>query len=274
MRCHPLVLFTALSAVVFTAESVAQPPDRFDQYRLVTPRSVLVETGGFAGVANRYRLRGGYDFLQQWIGGTPDRPYERVASFDNADIRAPQGELLPAFIDVGALLNLEGLRGELLPLGAPFDVYKFEGQIRDNLATSPSELNSTIELYAALVGPWMYLYGETTPPPGAADFFEYEVRAIARRGRWADWNEDGAIDAADYTAMRDAAASASDFDWVQAEADWRTQFGERAPDMAEVDAVMSFAVSAATAIPEPTALLLVAIALTPALRSRRCGYRL
>lgn len=269
-----------------SAASLAQPPDRLDSYRVLPGRSTFTQTGGFAGVENHYRVRGNYDFLREWRGGTPDEPYRLGARFADADLRAPLGDLLPAFIDVDETLALESLRGELLaqPFAfTPFEVFRFEGIINDGAPASPLE-SSTIELFAVTLGPWMYLRGETTPRPWMADFFEYEIRALARSGPWGgfpDWNTDGVIDAADYTAMRDIANSPvqhdSDFDGLAAAGEWRAAFGQRAPDFRQFENAIASALSqqgGAQAVPEPTTILLALLALTPALRSRLSAYRL
>ena len=255
----PAVLATALLS---TPAAYAVPPDTLRHYHILPRHSGLLQTGGIAGVTNRFRVEGEYDFLQLWRGGTPTDPLVHFAKFDNADVRAPVGEFLPAFIDVDELLNIEGLRGELLPLGAPFDVYRFRGFINDSDAASPSE-QSSIDLFAALLGPWMYLYGETTPPPGSADYFEYKIKALARTRPWTDMNDDGRVDGADYTLLRDDGYGE---DYL---ADWRGQFGETLPDLAGLEATMSAAMAASRAVPEPTAIVLITIASVGVVSRRR-----
>ena len=244
--------------------AVAIPPDRIDHYKIVPRASVLQRTGGFAGVNDLFRLTGEYDFLQEWQGGTPTDPLLLTARFDNAEIWGaqitPPGTYIPAIVlDVDELLNLESMRGELLPLGAPFDVYRFRGFLQDTDATSPLE-NSSIELFTALIGPWMFLYGETTPPRGSADFFEYKIKALARRGPWADMNEDGVVDAADYTVARDHDPAML--------YDWALQYGESEPDTEALEAMMVAAMSNSTAVPEPGAMGLAALACLAVWRRR------
>lgn len=247
---------TILLATFVAPTVVAQPPDRLDSYRIVPRKSSLTQTGGFAGVEQRYRVRGTYDFIREWISDPPTTLVHQ-ARFDNADVIAPLGPMLPAFIDVDYLFNLEGLRGELLPLGAPFDVYRFRGLANTSDAASPLE-QSSVELYAALFGPWMYVYGETTQPPWVADGFEYELRMLARTGRWADANEDGIVDVADYTTIRDAAGTLDPM--APTLADWAAQHGETEPDMASFDAMLSAALSTSLAVPEPSALVAILLA--------------
>lgn len=249
-----LLLLTSVGSVE------AQPPDTLTQYHLAPRLSVLTVSGASSVFEQRYRLEGQYDFLEEWQSSATS--LQLSARFDNADVIAPLGEMLPAFIDVDSLLNLEGLRGELLPLGAPFDVYRFTGLASDSAAASPLE-QSSVELYAAQLGRWMYLYGETTPPSHDPDRPVYGVKAAAFVSPWADMNGDGSVDAADYTLARDGDPAMV--------ADYVAQYGEVVPDFAAVEAVMASALG--VAIPEPATVLLAVIAVTPALGSRRCGCR-
>lgn len=259
--CIMLVVF-----VLAPLPAVAIPPAIQTHYDLVPRRSVLLQTGGFAGVQQRYHLEGDYDFVEDWDYPTDPPALVPYAYFTEADIRAPLGPMLPAFIDVDYLLNLEGLRGELLPLGAPFDVWRFRGRINDSDAASPLE-QSTIDLFAAQIGPWMYLYGQTTAPTHTADYFEYTIKALARRGRWADMNDDGVVDSADYTMVRDrdAAAGSASFDPdAVTVGDWQSQYGETLPDESTLDwlegMALSYSTSTAAAVPEPGALAIVLVA--------------
>ncbi len=241
-----------------TPSSLAQdPPVSLDHYRLVPRLSTLHQTGGIAGFDLRYRLLGKYDF-RHGSGWTAE------ASFENAEV---WGSIIsdgptPAFvIDVDEILNLEGLKGEALPVAAPFDVFEFTGETGDG---------SSVRLLAAVIGPWMYIHGGTQPPEGSADFFEYELRAVARSRPFADFNGDGVVDAADYTVMRDlvalgdvgalagaGAASSDDLTAGAGYAEWKEQFGESVPNFTAYDAMMNAAAAGSgaastTAAPEPT----------------------
>ncbi|WP_146570331.1 hypothetical protein [Botrimarina hoheduenensis] len=251
------MLATLVATAQVGAQVGAQPPDRLDSYRIVPRKSELRQTGGFAGVDQRFRVQGTYDFVGEWINDPPTT-LRHQARFDNADLMAPLGPMLPAFIDVDDLFNLDNLTGELLPLGAPFDVYRFRGLANTSSATSPLE-QSSVELYAALLGPWMYVYGQTTQPPWVADGFEYELRLLARTGRSADTNEDGVVDAADYTLIFDAAAVGNAL--LPSLADWSAQYGEVVPDMDVMDAQLGAALATGLAVPEPAALAVAMFAL-------------
>lgn len=276
-----VAVLLALGAVEASVASTlsAFPFGQVDSYRILPKFSSFTQTGGFAGVQQRYRLRGGYDFKQQSSfilrvneAGQLYETFEPTARFLNADVRARLGPDLPGFIDVDQLLNLENLHGFLVPQPlafTPFKVYRFRGHIADSIAASPSE-QSTIDLFAVLYGPWMYLRGETTPPPHTADYFAYGIRALARTGRpWADMNEDGVVDTADYTLLRDARDRLDGFDSTDfyaietTIADWQEQYGQRAPDPEIFELAIRSALaqqSSLASVPEPGAGVIVLLA--------------
>lgn len=285
MRIRSSLLVAGLLASTLLAaapSNALDAPVRLDSYQVLPRVSSFTRSGGFAGVNQRFRLEGDYDFATtlDYDFEPPEISIRQVAWFPEADLRAPLGDF-PAFLDVDETLNLTGLRGELVPQPlafTPFQVYRFEGIINDGEPTSPLE-SSTIELFAVTHGPWMYLRGETMQRPWMADYFEYELRALALRGGRADWNDDGIIDAADYTVLRDLEASHSSLDFQSAYGDLRANYGLQAPSLDRFEAAIASALdqqSALTAIPEPTTGLLVAWAsiTTLGLRSRRFGYRL
>jgi hypothetical protein len=102
----------------------------------------------------------------------------------------------------------------------------------------------------------------------------YQLKALARKGPFADMNADGGVDAADYALLRksglaggtDAAAGASF-------ADWRQQFGETLPDLNAMDAVITAAAGsglAGSSVPEPTCVwLAIAAGILTASRRHR-----
>ena len=103
----------------------------------------------------------------------------------------------------------------------------------------------------------MYLRGGTEPPQGSADYFTYDIRALARSRPFADLNDDGSVNAADYVMLRKNASAASAD--VATHADWIQQFGETVPDLGAYDAMMSAALGslAVDAVPEPASIALV-----------------
>lgn len=252
-----------LAAAVPAINAGAQAPEIVDHFRLIPRLSVLHQTGGFAGVDDRYRLMGEFDLAhtREWAGD---------ARIENAEV---WGSVISPFprtaevTDVDELLNLEGLDGEKLPVGGPFDAYRFTGTINDG---------SSIDIFAMQLGPWLGLRGFTTPPPGSADFFAYQLRAVARRSPVADFNDDGVVDRADLSAWATGGGSLLDGALTRG-ADflaWQQQLGEQ-PPLDALDAALSAVIastrSSLTAVPEPAALPVAAVAamLSVARRRRR-----
>jgi hypothetical protein len=225
------------------------PAEILQHFRLVPRLSRMHKTGGIAGVNERYRLTGEFDLSRSTASPS-------TASFENAEV---WGSLIsdlptPAIVeDVDEIFNLEGLRGTQLLVDSPFDIYRFTGEL---------PYDSSVELFAALAGPWMYLQGGTEPPPGSADYFEFDIRALARsRSRpFADFNADGVVDAADYVLARKSHLAGGEPETIGAGlAEWREQFGETVPDIAKMEGALSAAAAsfaAATGVPEPACLTL------------------
>jgi hypothetical protein len=268
MRIRFLRLVIALSCL-FAGWATAPAQDLgwgATQFRIVSKQSVLHRTGGFAGVNERLRLSGKFD-----LQILPPAIYPPLVALNNAEV---WGALIsdlphPAIVeDVDELLNLEELHGRQLPTMGPYTTYEFRGKLDDG---------STIKLAAAKFGPWMYVRGASTPPPGGADFFEYQLRMVARSQPFADLNEDGVVDAADYTLLRDSpAGGAAGSDSIAAGADfdlWKQQFGESVPDISEFDAMFDATAGgaslAASAAPEPSALVLLLVGSATAIGVRR-----
>jgi hypothetical protein len=263
LRRRPIAVALALAVAMLVALAptigLAQQPAVLDHFRLIPRLSVLHETGGFGGFNNRYRLTGEFDLAHDagWAGD---------ASFENAEVWGSKISPFPTpavVEDIDLLLNLEGLEGAKLPVAAPFDAYRFRGKIRDG---------STIDLFAAHIGPWLGLRGFTTPPPNVNDYFEYELRAVARQRPVADFNDDGVVDAADLAAWASgqrpsiASAPVHGGDFLA----WQRQLGEAPPDF---EAVLSTLIAAANpslaAVPEPNAAVLaLGASLVAAVRRR------
>lgn len=234
-----------------------------DHYRFLPRLSVLNQSGGIGGFDVDFRVMGKFDFTVE-LGPTDVWPPQNVAKFSNVDAWASH-PILAYVLPLDQTLNLSGLTGWQLPVAAPFDVYQFDGTTQDG---------SSVKLIAAEIGPWLHLRGETTPPPGSADYFEYELKAVARRRPFADFTQDDAVDNADLAkwssrfglkattldgldqgdANGDGVADGADF------LEWQRQAGEIAPALASLDAMVDAALATVAAaetpsiaaVPEPT----------------------
>lgn len=231
MRSFPNTAIAIVASFLLTVPTDATLAQTTN-YQIVPHFSTLNRQGGFAGFNDFYLLTGDFDFAVQST---------QSASFENSEIWGSLISDQPTIAIVQPIhdwLNFDDLQGTLLPTGAPFDVYQFTGMTYDG---------SDFTLNAAVVGPWMYFRGDSMAPSGGADFFYYDIQMLARTSAFADPNEDGTVDPADYTLFRDAQDNAG----YQI---WQDQFGESVPDMAAIDAMMDSAL--ASVVPEPTTALL------------------
>jgi hypothetical protein len=165
------------------------PPDLLRSYQFLPGHSTLSQTGGIAGIDVRFAVHGTFDLVTGWEY-RPDPPPKSIhafARFENVDAWAHTLSDIPP-IDLDLVLNLSELKGSQLPVAAPFDVYQFEGKSSDG---------SAVNLHASVLGNWLYLRGVTEPPPNSADFFVYQINALARQLPYADFNQDDAVDSQD-----------------------------------------------------------------------------
>jgi hypothetical protein len=226
------------------------------EYRFLPQLSVLNESGGIYPRSVDYRVRGTFDFVTE----TPIAfIYGKRASFDDVNAWASH-PILAYVLPVDRVLNLSGIDGHQLPVGAPFDVFQFKGETQDG---------SSVRLVAAQIGPWLRMQAETTPPVGSADMFSYRLRAVARRTPVADVNDDGIVNAADLVrGVGGSAPFGNNF------LEWQRQLGETPPSFDAVDAALSAALAAsatatAASVPEPQSLAMIGIAMAGVVQARR-----
>ena len=252
MRWFTVLVVTAMIAASCSVSSSQGPnaPDILEHFHLLPRQSTLSISGGIAGIDQSYPVRGEFDLIRFFREGA------RHARFDNADILSPILSGFPAYIDVDELLSFEELQGDILPLGAPFEVIEFNGETFDG---------QRFRMFTANVGPWLFLQGESIPPARSNDFFKYEIQGLARTSPWEDMNGDGVVDAADYTLIRDGDDSPARLD------QWKEQYGQITPEVEELQLMFSSAVATASAIaiPEASGIMLLMLGLFPATMNRR-----
>lgn len=266
--------------VVSLAATSRAQTSSIDHYRLLPRLSVLNESGGIGGFDVDFRVMGKFDFTVE-LGPTDVWPPQHVAKFTNVNAWASH-PILAYVLPLDQTLNLSGLTGWQLPVAAPFDVYHFDGTTQDG---------SSVKLIAAEIGPWLHLRGETIPPPGSADYFEYELKAVSRRTPFADFTQDDAVDNADLarwssrfglkaSALEGLAQGDANEDGIADGADfleWQRQAGEIAPAIASLDAMVDAALAtlavvetaSIAAVPEPTTLGLGVCGIAVVLLRRR-----
>ena len=212
-------------------------------YRILPRLSVLTRSySELEAPTIPYRVQGTFDFK---IEPSPLAVFPPVfnAKFVEPEVWAthPHQDVV---LDVDELFNLEGLAGfgqsRLFPHRPR--VFHFNGTTSGR---------STVDLHALVVGRWLYLRGELTPPHDTDALLpEYHLRAIARQQPSGDFNDDGIVDADDLRAWIDNhRRHGGDF------LHWQRSLGEEPPTLEALDAELNAALTAAaSAVPEPSSL--------------------
>ena len=242
----------------------ADPPDLIGSYRFAPRVSTIAP---ISNPDNELNVYGTFDFIRGWeYRGDPPVSIVHYADFENVRAWAHNPWSLAPPLSVDAIFNLSGLDGVQLPTASIFDVYKFDGKNNDG---------DKVEVFVSVLGRWLYLRGHTEfvdhPDLG------WRMNAFAHERPFADFDEDGDVDAEDLTAWTERVGTwtglnDADGDDFQTGADflyWQQQLGETPPSPAEFDAAINSALAAsATAIPEPATLTLLAGAVLLASASR------
>ena len=148
-----LLVFCAISQPVEADTSV---------YVFNTDQSIVVKTGGFAGVHNTYAITGQFRLNVDSDAG--------LASFEKVDANMlePSGFLYTENPDI--LFNMTELAGTVVD----DMIIEFEGKTADGT-------ESDVSLKLSIKNDSAHLTGNTTPPPNSADMFFYDVNAIATK---------------------------------------------------------------------------------------------
>ena len=131
-------------------------------YVFLSEQSTVVKTGGIAGVHETYSIEGQFQFTVDFDAGT--------ASFDQVDANlVDESPLLPTQ-SLGVIFNM----AELLGTVVDDTTIDFVGKTADGM-------ESDILLTLTFRGDSVHLTGRTVPPPNSADFFIYELDAVASK---------------------------------------------------------------------------------------------
>ncbi len=162
-------------------------------YLFLSDQSTVVKTGGIAGVHETYPIQGQFQLTVDANAG--------VASFDYVDafLLSPISSSPPQ--SLGELFNMTELQGTVVNDA----LIEFRGKTADNT-------NTDIALTLIFTDAAVQLTGQTIPPPNSADFFIFELDAVAQRkygGGTGEPNDPYLI----YTAEQMNAIGADANDW-------------------------------------------------------------
>jgi hypothetical protein len=152
VRIVPLLIAVCLVGVAASAE--------MSTYVFVPDQSTVVQTGGIAGVHWTYSIKGQFQLTVDRDAGS--------ASFANVDANATDDSPFKRTLDLNHVFNMMSLVGTVESSGS----IKFTGKASDD-----SDVGITVNLQDHLA----HLIGQTTPPPNSADFFIFNLDAVAQR---------------------------------------------------------------------------------------------
>jgi len=268
-NCFSCLLALVFGTLVFVESAPGTHPVRQRSYEFLPRLSTLHQSGGIAGLDERFTIHGPFDFaseLNHSILPGPDARFLNVEAWASHPI-------LRYILPIDKTLQLSQLKGKQIFSGPHgLEVFRFRGE---------EGQGAPMKLHVATLGRWMYMRGQNDPP--CCDFFNYEIRALARQDRWSDFDESGMVGADDLqrweesfgTSQRlaEEADMLSGHDFLR----WQRQFGEHEPSLTEFDAMIDTAIVAAnsttlTNVPEPTSSVLLAISsvFLTGRRWRRC----
>jgi len=288
-RALGLLIVGGLSAVLTlctVSQTVGQPPDILRNYRFLPRHSILDVEGGFAGfdieanIFGKYGLVTGFEYDYGDGTSITDISPNPYAKFVNVHARAINPtDFGPYSFNLDETLNLSGLDGYPLPIFFPavlpnIQVFRFEGV---------EGQGAPFEMHALTIGRWMFMKGANRAP--CCDFFDYQIRAVARQVPFADFDGDDTVAASDLASWDSSYGLTSsdpfsefdgdsdgDGDWDGSEfLSWQRQSGETMPSMEEFESMLasSLAATSAVSVPEPTAIGLVVMMLASWLVTKR-----
>jgi len=129
-------------------------------YVFVSDQSTVVQTGGIAGVQWTYSVEGQFQLSVD--------PNADIAMFVHVDANATDDSPYRRTLDPNEVFNMTGLVGTVIG----DTIIVFSGKAANS---------SDILIIAILNNDLVYLVGQTFPPAGSADFFIFNMDAVAQR---------------------------------------------------------------------------------------------
>jgi hypothetical protein len=160
VRTIPLLIAVCLVGISPTGRGGVAASAETSTYVFVPDQSTVVQTGGIAGVPRTYSVKGEFQLTVDPNAGS--------ASFAHVDANATDDSPFKRTLDLNHVFNMTSLAGTVEPSGS----IKFTGKASDD-----SDVGITVTLEDGLA----HLIGQTTPPPNSADFFIFNLDAVAQR---------------------------------------------------------------------------------------------
>ena len=135
-------------------------PAQTSRYIFLSDQSRLVQTGGIAGVQWTYAVEGQFLLTVDFQAGT--------ASFTQVDANAIDDSPYRRTLDPNEVFAMTSLLGKVLS----DTTLEFTGKAADG---------SEVRITATLQEDRVHLVAQTVPPPNSADFFVFNMDAVAQR---------------------------------------------------------------------------------------------
>ena len=157
-----ICLFGQVAEAKYGGGSNTMDSAQTSTYVFLTDQSKVVKVGGFAGVHETYPIEGQFQLTVDFDAG--------MALFSQVDANLIDDSGLLYERSLGVIFNM----AELLGTVVDDTTIDFVGQTADGM-------ESTILLTLTFRGDSVHLTGRTVPPPNSADFFIFELNAVASK---------------------------------------------------------------------------------------------
>ena len=157
-----ICLFGLPAQAEYGGDSETMAPAETSTYVFLSDQSTVVQTGGIAGVHETYPIEGQFRLSIDFDAGT--------ASFSQVDANLTDESSFLHTRSLGVLFNMTKLVGTI----AGDTTIDFAGRTADGTDTN-------ILLRLTFTDDLVHLTGETIPPPNSADFFYFNLDAVALR---------------------------------------------------------------------------------------------
>ncbi|HUT47614.1 MAG TPA: GLUG motif-containing protein, partial [Sedimentisphaerales bacterium] len=161
---HALTGKLMMSLLIVSIVCIISHPAKAETsvYEFGPDQSIVIKTGGFAGVHETYSIAGQFQLSVDLGAG--------IASFEKVDANLADETGLEYGRSLEEIFNMTGLAGTIID----DKTIEFEGKTADGT-------ESDVRLKLSFSKGPAHLTGQTTPPLNSADMFFYDVNAVATK---------------------------------------------------------------------------------------------